>query len=342
LIKINKLTVSNETKVGLLTAAAIAVLFLGYNYLKGKSVFAKNKTIYAIYETTTGLPDAAPVELKGLKVGVTGKKYKADKLATKIVVPIILSDDVIEIPKDALAIISGNPIGLSSSIIEIKGGTYNGNYLKNGDTILTQQPASIFSDISGKVSPTIENINKTVRSLDSVLLILASTMDPMAKANFQGTLANVNKVTSNLTTTTAQLENLIAKQSINLDKSLSNVNAFTTNLNTNNEKINAMLSNLNQTSKKLSEVDLNGSLKSFDNMISEVKTLVQKIGSNNGSLGLLMNDKDLYNQINNLTFSLNTLIDDVKVNPKRYISLFGRKDRKITPLAKPIYDSVPK
>ncbi len=334
--------VSNETKIGALTAVAITILILGYSFLKGQSLFNKKRIVYAVYENTSGLPESAPVTLKGLPIGITGKKIKSDKYATKIIVPIILNDNELELPSNSIATISGSPLGISSSVIEITRGTDMTKFLKNGDTILTKAPESLMADLNNQITPLVSQVKNTLTSLDSVVDVLGNTMDPQFRANLQGILRNVNTTTSNLSGSTKELEVILAQQNKNVTQALGNVNKFVENLNNNNKSITSTLSNLDKTSANFAQIDVNPTLNKLNVTIDNLNKLVNEFANSKGSLGLLMKDPELYNQLNNLTFSLNTLVDDVKVNPKRYISIFGRKDKKIAPLNKPIYDSVPK
>jgi phospholipid/cholesterol/gamma-HCH transport system substrate-binding protein len=335
------LKISNETKVGALTAIAITVLILGYNALNGKNLFNKTNTIYAIYDDAKNLPNAAPVMYKGLQIGVTGNKRPIDKTASRIVVPITLTSDIL-IPKNSIAYISGNPLGISSPIIEIKPGNETTRFITNGDTLLTNPTADLLNEVTKQLNPVLFEVSNAVHSLDSVLKIIGNTFDPNTKSNFQGILANVNKTTASLVTTSASLQSLLANQSGTLAKSLNNVNSFTENLSKNNGKITDVMNNLDKASNniaKITNISLDETLGTLNKSITELQTVIHGFNNKEGTLGKLINDPSIYNQLHSLTFSMNTLVDDLKVNPKRYISIFGRKDKKIKPLTKPLSDT---
>jgi phospholipid/cholesterol/gamma-HCH transport system substrate-binding protein len=339
-LKKKELKVSNETKVGALTAIAITFLILGYNFLKGKNLFNKPNIIYAIYDNTAGLPEVTPVTYKGYQIGSTSKSKKYDKRASKIVVPIILTDTDIEIPYNSIAIISGSALGIASSTIDIKPGNDYSRILKSGDTIATNAPSDMLGEVTKQLNPVLFEVKNAVHSLDSVLMVIGNTFDPNAKSNFQGILGNVNKTTANLIGTSAMLETMLAKQSGNIDKTMINLNTFTNNLNTNNTKINSTLSNIDKASNNFASLNVNEPMQNINSSILELKKVIAKFNNEEGTLGLLMKDPDLYNQMHSLTYSINTLVDDLKVNPKRYISIFGRKDKKIIPLQRPISDTL--
>jgi phospholipid/cholesterol/gamma-HCH transport system substrate-binding protein len=332
------LKISNETKVGALTAIAITLLILGFNFLKGKNLFHKPNKIYAVYDNTMGLPNSAPVFYKGLQIGITGDKVEKDKYASQIIVPITLTKEIL-IPKNSVAIISGSALGISASVIEIKPGNDTKNFIQYGDTVLTKVPTDLLNEVTKQLNPVLYEVENAVKSLDSVLKVIGRTFDPATKSNFQGILANVNRTTGSLVTSAASLQALLNAQSGALAQSMNNVNDFTKNLAKNNGKINSVLTNLDKTTGNLANLKLDETLTTLNSSITELQGVIKKFNNDEGTLGKLMKDPDLYNQLNSLTYSINTLVDDFKVHPKRYISIFGRKDKKIKALTRPLSDT---
>jgi phospholipid/cholesterol/gamma-HCH transport system substrate-binding protein len=333
------LKISNETKVGALTAVAITVLVLGYNALRGKNLFNKPNKVYALFDNTTGLPNSAPVYYKGLQIGTTGDKVEKDAMVSQILVPITLTKDIL-LPRNSIAIISGSPLGISTSVIDIKPGDDLTHFIKPGDTLITNASKDILNEVTKQLNPVLFEVKNAVHSLDSVLKVIGNTFDPNTKSNFQGILSNVNKTTGNLIASSASLQSLLSSQSGTLAKSFNNVAAFTDNLTKQNEKINSTLANLQKASTNVANLKLDEPITNLNKTITVLQEVIGKFNNDKGTLGLLMKDPDLYNQLHSLTFSLNTLVDDLKVNPKRYISIFGRKDKKIKPLTKPLSDTL--
>lgn len=140
---------------------------------------------------------------------------------------------------------------------------------------------------------------------------------------------------------TASLEQMMNIQNGAVAQSMNNLNSFTENLAANNNKINNTMSNVETTTSNLAKADIAGSVNNLQKAIDKLNNLLNKLDSKEGSLGLLMNDKSLYNNLNNTVRSVNTLVDDLKTHPKRYvnISVFGKKD-KSTPLTAPLNDSI--
>ena len=331
------MTVSNETKVGALTAIAITLLILSFNFLKGKTLLKTGNYIYAKYTDTKGIKISNPVYVNGFQVGAVADIENADPTLKSLIVAIKLTD-AYDIPANSVAVINENPLGTPS--IEIKLGNSQ-SFLQQGDTLQTAESKGLLSGVMDKLGPVTEQLEKTIETLDVVLKNINSVFDPQTKNNLQAVIANVNKTTESLVVSSASLQQMLNQQTGSVAQSLSNVNKFTKNLSDNNEKISQTLTNVTKTSENFAKADLAGSVDQLKAAIGNLNKLVEKVNSTDGSLGKLINDKTLYNNLNNTIKSANILVDDLRVHPKRYvnISVFGKKD-KTGPLMAPLADSV--
>ncbi|MBA4258370.1 MAG: mammalian cell entry protein [Chitinophaga sp.] len=331
------MTVSNETKVGALTAIAITLLILSFNFLKGKTLLKTGNYIYAKYTDTKGIKISNPVFVKGFQVGAVADIENADPNLQSIIVSIKLTD-AYNIPVNSVAVINENPLGTPS--IEIKLGD-NKAFLQQGDTLLTAESKGILSGVMDKLGPVTQQLEKTIATLDTVLKNLNTVFDPQTKNNLQSVIANVNKTTESLVVSSASLQQMLNQQTGSIAQSMNNVNKFTKNLSENNERINQSINNVTKATENFSKADLVGSVDQLKTAIGNLNALVAKINSDEGSLGKLINDKALYNNLNNTIRSANILVDDLRIHPKRYvnISVFGKKD-KTGPLMAPIADSI--
>ncbi|MEI7734647.1 MAG: MlaD family protein [Ferruginibacter sp.] len=314
--------ISNETKIGALTAIAITLLILGFNFLKGKTFFGKSHNLFAKYTNVQGLANSNPVMINGLQVG-TVYSITTDKNMKEILVNMTLTKDV-NIPKNSIAYIKSNPLGTTS--VEIRLGDAN-EYLPKNDTIQTAASAGIMEAAVQEIRPVLSQVKNAVHSLDSVLMTVNSVVDPNAKNNIRGILENLNKTTVGLVASSASLQTLLNTQTGDLAKSLNNVSAFTGNLANNNDKLNAVMTNLDKTTTNLSNLDLEKTLTALNGTIGELKATIGKLNTKDGTAGMLLNDTKLYNNLSATSNKLNILLDDLKTNPKRYISfsVFGKK-----------------
>lgn len=331
------MTVSNETKVGALTAVAITLLILSFNFLKGKTLLKTGNYLYAVYSETKGIKISNPVYVKGFQVGAVADIENADPNIASIIVSIKLTDNY-NIPVNSVAVIRENPLGTPS--IDIQLGDQK-TYLQQGDTLQTAEAKGMLSGIMDKVTPVTVQLEKTIQTLDEVLKNINTIFDPRTKNNLQSVIANVNKTTESLVVSSASLQQMLNQQTGSIAQSMNNVNKFTKNLSDNNEKISQTLGNVAKASDNLAKADLAGSISQLKTAVSNLNEVVEKINSDKGSMGKLLNDPSLYNNLNNTIKSANILVDDLRMHPKRYvnISVFGKKD-KTGPLMHPLADTL--
>jgi phospholipid/cholesterol/gamma-HCH transport system substrate-binding protein len=322
--------ISNETKIGVLAVVALAALIFGFNFLKGSSLFEKKKKIYAVFDNVEGLNVSNGVQVNGLTIGtVTGINESDKDLSQGIIVTITLHK-IVDIPKNSVGSINAGLISEANIVIE-KGS--DNQYLGDGDTLATKRKSNLLSQVETSVNPVIIQLAGTLTSLDSLIEVIGTMFDPRLKSNFSAIIAN-------LASSTAQLQTLLNAQTGTLAQSLKNMNEFTANLDKNNDHINHTLENVDKATANLASAKIPEAVESLRSMMSDLRAAVGKVNSTNGSLGLLINDKHLYQNLESTTRSLNTLLDDLRVHPKRYVNItvFGRKD-KSGPLTGPISDS---
>ncbi len=316
--------VSNETKVGAIAVTAIAMLILGFNFLKGKKLLTKSTTLYANYGNIQGLQKSNPIIINGLMVG-TVFDIRTDRNMRNILVEMNITKDVF-IPTNSICVIKTNPIATPS--LEIKLGDA-ATHLKNKDSILTEASGGLFDNVLKNVDPVLFEVKRSIKSLDTLLINFNTILDPRAKGNIGSSLENLNKITASMMQSTASLQILLNSQTGVLAKSLNNVNSITGNFASNNEKINSVVTNLDKTTTRLAQLEFDKTLNALNGTIADLKAIVGKIGSTDGTLGKLMNDPVMYNNLASTGNKLNLLLDDIRINPKRYvnISVFGKKQK---------------
>ena len=329
--------ISNETKVGALTAIAITLLILGFNFLKGKSLLTRSNRIYAVFDNVGGLKNSNPVMINGLQVGSVYEIYEQSKDLKKIIVTINLSKDL-NIPANSTANIQTSFTAASTLDINLGNAT---SFIKNGDTITSVTKPGVLEQLSNSAAPAVDSIKKAASMLSHVLQNVNSIFDPNSKGNLQSSIANIKLITERLSYTAADLQALMNAQTGTVAKSMNNLESFSGNLAKNNNKFDSIIENLNKTTAQLSQTELKETVSNLNKSLGELKTVLAKVNSNEGSLGKLINDPGMYNSLMSNLRSVNTLIDDLKVHPKRYVSIsvFGKKE-KSPPLTAPLSDTV--
>jgi phospholipid/cholesterol/gamma-HCH transport system substrate-binding protein len=316
--------ISNETKVGVLAVVCVALLIVGVRFLKGKGIFKKETQIYAVYSDVQGLKQSNPVVINGMQIGRIAN-LDGGKDMKHILVTVSLTKDV-NIPKNSLAVINPNLLGSPTMEIQLGDAT---TYLKNGDTLLTTLSAGAFDEAMKIINPVLYEVKNAVKSLDSVLTTVTTVFDVRTKDNIQSILANVNTATASFVLTSESLRKIVDVQNGSLARSLQNMEKFTSNLNDNNAQLDSIINNTQLLTRNLSAINLKQTMDSLQIAINNFKTGAEKINSKDGSLGLLLNDKTLYHNLESTSDKLNILLDDIRVHPRRYlnISVFGKKDK---------------
>lgn len=325
--------ISNETKVGILTITALTILILGFNFLKGKDLFKKNKKIYAVFNDLGGLSKSNEVKINGYVIGSVYAINKKDNDLSGFVATINLSEEV-NIPVNSKAIITSPLVG--SYYINIEKGDST-VYLNIGDTLGSKKDIGILDDVKAQLTPTLTKVRNTLDSLNTVFGKVNGLIDSEVKNNLQQTMANLNRASS-------ALNGLLDNQTGALAKTLNNAEAFSNSLKSNADDIKATVANAKKATEKFAAIEIQPTIDNLNETVTQMKSLVAKIQSRDGSLGALINDKSLYKKLNDAILSAEILLDDVRKNPKRYvnISVFGRKD-KTGPITSPaIKDSIPK
>ncbi len=295
---------TKEVQIGLVAVIAIVVLFFGMQFLKGLSIFSSNNSYCVRFGNVSGLSANSPVYANGYKVGVVeGINYDYDQ-PNDIIAVIGIHKDM-WLPEGTTAEISSDLLG--NVKLELRLGATSAR-LAPGDTI----NGGLELGALGKAAEMIPQIEGMLPKLDS---ILASVNALLADPTISHSLHNVEQITAGLTTTTAELHQLT-----------SSLNHQVPNL---MQKADGVLANTGTLTKNLSDLDIAATMASVNTTLYNVEQLTAKLNSNDGTLGLLMRDQQLYHHLSSTMSHADSLIIDLKGHPKRYVhfSLFGKKDK---------------
>jgi phospholipid/cholesterol/gamma-HCH transport system substrate-binding protein len=328
--------ISNETKIGALTSIAIVFLILGFNFLKGKSFSTKEMHLYARFENISGLAVSNPVIINGKQIGIITATDGGNDMR-QIVVSIKTNQELL-IPDNSVAAITPSILGITS--LEIKLGN-NKTFFKDQDTIKTIDGKDMIEEAFQKFDPVLFEVKQAVSSLDSVLSSVNSIFDQSTKQHIKAMMENLDKTTASLNVSSTYLQDALNPQSGDISQTIKNLNSVTGNMAKNNTNISQTITNLNNASGKLAGLDLQTTLTNLNESLASMKSTLAKINSENGTIGELMNNKTLYNNLNATSNKINLLLDDIRIHPKRYVnvSVFGRKD-KVEPLTTPLPDTM--
>ncbi len=315
------LKITNETKVGALTCIAIAILFIGYSFLKGNNVFSSENTFYTEYDNVEGLAVSKPVLVSGFQIGrVSNLTLQPNG---KIKTEFKIKEDY-SIPSNTVArIVSADLLGSKAIVFELGNST---TMARNGDPLLSDVQANLLE----KVEPLQKKIENLVVKLDSVLSGVNSVLDANFQRDFKSSVHSISVSLKNLEKITGDVDGIMGQERSKLTNILTNLESITNNFKNNDKKINSILSNLDQMSDQLAKTQIKETIDNANQAMMDVKAITDKINKGEGSIGLLLNDEQLYNNLNNASQNLDQLIFDLKNNPGKYlkISIFGKKDTK--------------
>ncbi|MFY0254319.1 MlaD family protein [Chitinophaga sp. 30R24] len=319
------LKLSNETKVGILTALGITLLVLGFNLLKGKNLFSHNRTIYAVYKQVNGLQAANAVQINGLIVGSVTNLEVKDNDASRILVTLTLTKKI-NIPRNSVARITGDLLGTKTVQLDLGNAT---EYLQNGDTIYASVDGSMADALKEQLTPLVNKLQGTLSNIDSVLLAVNAILDTTAKGNLQNAIRNLNATMHNFTQTSASLNGMLDPNKGNIQRTFNNLAEVTGNLKDNNAKITGILDNAEKATGALANGNIDKTLQQLQLTANNLNQTIAKLNTTDGTAGMLLNDKKAYNNLQYSLGNLNKLLEDLRVNPKRYVhfSLFGKKDK---------------
>ena len=296
---------TKEVKIAVAGIAAIVVLFFGLQFLKGLSIFSNDASYYAKFADVSGLSSSSPVYANGYKVGVVTDIEYDYSPEGKIIVVLGL-DKKMNVPRGSRAELASDLLG--NIKINLILGDNPTDLLSVGDTIVGGLETGIMSKV-GEMLPAVEAI---LPKLDSIMTSLNQLLADPALRN---TLHNVEGMTGHLNATSQQLQAL----STSLNRDVPSMM----------KRADGLLENTQQLTANLSDIDVAGMTARVNQTLANVEQMTQKLNSNEGTLGLLMRDATLYNNLSSTAASADSLLIDFKEHPKRYIhfSVFGKKDK---------------
>ncbi|HLG04476.1 MAG TPA: MlaD family protein [Bacteroidia bacterium] len=314
---------SKEIRTGVVVIVAVLLFIYGFNFLKGKDIFATSFDLYAVYDHVDGLTANNTVQINGFKVG-TVRDVQMDPVTNKIVVHFIITDEDAIITKNSSAeIFSDGLLGYKAIRLYI---LPNRPPTIDGDTLFGTNETGLKDQVSEMVLPLKRKLESLVSSVDSVVTVFNTLLGDSAQTDIAESFSTIRTALGNLQRTTYRLDTLIASESAKFSDIMTKIQLITTNLAANNDALTRAMNNIANITDTLAQSNLKTTIDNTNKTMIEVAAVMAKINSGQGSLGLLVNDPKLYQDLTRTNLDLDTLIRDIKAHPKRYFSVFGRKN----------------
>lgn len=297
-----KLSFTREVKIGIVVVIAVAMLYFGLNYLKGINIFQPTTYFYAQYERIDGIVPTTPVMINGFQVGHVNEVIFDYTKEAPITLQITV-DNKLQVPEGTIAEVYDTGL-MGDKAIQLKLGKSK-ELMQPGDTLATSTQNGLMAAVTDAL---IEPIKGMMPQLDSTLKAINQTVSS----------ERIDKIIADLEASMANVKNMSASLNKKVPATL--------------DKVDHIATNFSSVSDELQAVQWDSTLKSIENVIANLEMVSNQFKSNDNTLGALLNDKDLYQNLDSTVQSANALLMDLKENPKRYVhfSVFGSKEKKET------------
>ena len=302
--------ITREVKTAILVISGILLFVYLFNFLKGNDLFDSSRTYYTVYNNVEGLTPSTPVTINGLNVGKVLEIGFTEDGTGKLLVKLAVENEF-EFSKNSEAqlyeagLIGGKAIAIIPAFDNAENAV-KGTYLKGS------VKAGLTELVNKRLTPLQEKLETTIVSADSLLTNLNSVFDTKTKAHLKNSIAELNSTISSFKTTSTSLNELVTSNQEKLNSTLNNV-----------EKISGNLTNITDS---IAEADLAKTIKDLQLTITNFNKVLTSIENGEGSMGKLMKEEGLYNNLEGATKELEELLKDIKLHPKRYFRILSKKE----------------
>jgi phospholipid/cholesterol/gamma-HCH transport system substrate-binding protein len=309
------LKLSREVKTGIIVIGGILLFIMGFSYLKSTPIFDNSKTFYAIYPNVGGLQSGTSVSINGFNVGKVNDIKFLDKKGNLLVTFTVGND--FKFSENSIVELYDTGI-IGGKGLQIRPVYDATDVAQSGDTLQTETRPGITDLAQQKLTPFVRKFESAISDADSVLINVNSFLDARTKKELKEVIGGFNVLITSLNKSATSLNSVLEGNREKLDNSFKNFDVLT--------------SNFAKLSDSLNSAGLGRTLASLESTMASLDRVTRKIENGDGSLGLLMNDKELYSNLNSSSRELELLLQDFRLNPKRYVnvSVFGKKQKDYT------------
>lgn len=310
---------SKEVKTGILAIGAIMLLIFGYSYLKGTNLLDKSREFYVKYDNVEGLAQAAPVTINGLTVGKVQDITFANSKGGLVVKFTVEKDfdfsrnSIVRIYSTGL--IGGKALGIFPQ--------YDQYVAKSGDTLRGDVEDGMLTAVTKALGPLERKVNNTLATVDTLLLNVNAIIDDETRKNLKQSIANLNTSLNSFAGVSQSMNHILSTNSGKLDNTFTNLDKTA--------------GNLSKLTDSLAQLETGKIVADLQNVVDKMDKIVVGVDNGEGSIGKLLKDDQLYQNLEGASRQLEQLLQDLKLNPKRYVhfSVFGKKNKEYQPPANP-------
>lgn len=309
--------IKREYRIAFFAIIVLAAFVLGINYLKGIDIFRKHRKFFAVYNQIGGLVEAAPISVNGLKIGNVSKIYFDQSKPGLIVVEMTVYNSL-QIPSNSIARIFSPDIMGTKNIDIILGDSPV--WAQNGDTLTSEMQASLSDEVNRQVAPLKKKAEDLMLSIDTLVTTVQAVFNSKARENLSLSFDHIRQTISTLEHTTFGIDTLVYGQRSRIERILFNIESISKNFRENDQKINTIITNFAAVSDSLAKSNIRQTFQNLNSSVTQLNEVAEKINKGEGTLGLLLNDKALYTNLEKSGKQLDQLLLDMKLNPGRYLN----------------------
>lgn len=310
-MKINK-----EYKIGLVVSLSLLILIFGINFLKGKSIFSHDEEYSVFYKKIDGLIVGSGVYMRGFKIGVVKEIHFEGETAESIKVNLLITENV-KFSSDSKARIFSKDLMGSRGVDIIPG--ISSTFKEDGDEFEGVIEADFLDEFGRQIAPLKNRAERILISVDTILASIQEIVNEDTSDKIKMSLLSMSRTLSNLEKASSSLENVVVEESSSVRNVVQNIELVSGNLRQNNDKISNILKNFSAFSDTLNSKEVYVSLKNIGSSLSKLNSITTKLDRDSGSIGAVLNNRELYNNLNETVQNLNQLISNFEENPKRYV-----------------------
>lgn len=310
--------ISREAKIGLFAVICLAALFWGVNFLKGKNIFSRTNTYYTVFKRVDGLKVTNDVMLSGYKVG-TVKSIQFEEGHTGRLIVSIMVEKKYPIPLNSVVkLISADIMGGKAIRLEF---SPNAEFHQPGDTLLASIETGLLDQMIFEMVPIKEKAERLMEDMEKALEAISQVFNEDNRENINQSFVSLRNSLDNIDKVSGSLEVMLNTDTGKLNQIIANVNSISYNLKQNSEQIDGIIGNFSAISDTLAKANLANTLAQADSAMISFNQVITKINQGEGTIGLLLQNDSLYNNLERASKNLEVLLLDMKVNPKRYVNI---------------------
>ena len=315
--------ITREIKVAVLVILSIVLFYWGFVFLKGRNLFDNSNKLYAVYDNVAGLVVSAPVTINGLNIG---KVNSIEMLPDgKMKVEFVIINESIQIAKSSIAQIMDSGL-IGGREIAILNNFSDKNYTESGDTLKTSNKLGLTAELANQIGPVKDKVEILLENANKLMNNLNATLDATTQQKLKSSIASLEVTMAEFSQTSKSINGILAENKSKLNTTLTNF-----------EKTSG---NLNAMSSSLEKADLGATVKKLEATLTSVNGMMANLEQGKGSMGKLLSDDAMYNNLTKTSKELELLLQDLRLNPTRYVnvSVFGKKNKPYNAPAEPIIE----